>query len=136
MPGATAHGGAPAAHLLFVRWRPKRTILPAQPPLGKADFQMRLTPAAVEGSAGEQSPLQARAAFLQNWQWESVVRINRGVRERGRAQHGKNSESFATVEKDWEERRALEATLGEMDYLRSCTGRAPFLFFNGNTFAD
>src|SRR5688572_15183485 len=84
---------------------------------------MRLTPAAAEGSAGEQSPLQARAAFLQNWQWESVVRINRGVWERGRAQHGKNSESFATVEKDWEEWRALEATLGEiLDYLRSCTG--------------
>ena len=90
-----------------------------------------------EGSAGEQPPLQTRAAFLQNWHWESVVRLNRGVCERGRAQHGKNSESFAAVEKDWEERRLLEATLDEtLDYLRVCHRRAPFLFFNGNTFAD
>lgn len=88
-------------------------------------------------SPGEQSPLQTRAAFLENWHWESVVRVNRGVCERGRAQHGKNSESFAAVEKEWEERRPVETTLGEtLDYLRSCHRRAPFLFFNGNTFAD
>jgi len=31
----------------------------------------------------------------------------------------------------------LESSLGEtLDYLRSCHRRAPFLFFNGNTFAD
>ena len=90
-----------------------------------------------EGSAGQQSPLQTRAAFLQNWHWQSVVRLNRGVCERGRAQHGTNSESFAAVEKDREERRLIEATLAEtLDYLRLCHKRAPFLFFNGNTFAD
>jgi hypothetical protein len=90
-----------------------------------------------QGSAGQQSPLQARAAFLANWHWESVVRLNEGVCTRGRAQHGKNSESFAAVEKDWQERRLVETTLGEtLEYLRSCHRRAPFLFFNGNTFAD
>ena len=90
-----------------------------------------------EGSAGEQSPLQTRAPFLANWHWESVVRLNEGVCARGGAQHGKNSESFAAVEKDWLERRLLESSLGEtLDYLRSCHRRAPFLFFNGNTFAD
>jgi len=90
-----------------------------------------------EGSAGEQSPLQARASFLANWHWESVVRLNEGVCTRGGAQHGKNSESFAAVEKDWQERRLLESSLGDtLDYLRSCHRRAPFLFFNGNTFAD
>jgi len=90
-----------------------------------------------QGSAGEQSPLQTRAPFLANWHWESVVRLNEGVCTRGGAQHGKNSESFAAVEKDWQERRLLESSLGDtLDYLRSCHRRAPFLFFNGNTFAD
>ena len=90
-----------------------------------------------QGSAGEQSPLQARAAFLANWDWESVIRLNRGVCERGRAQHGTNSESFAAVGREWQERRLLETALGEvLDYLRACHRRAPFLFFNGNTFAD
>ncbi|SRR5258706_15218051 len=90
-----------------------------------------------ERSAGEQSPLQARAAFLQNWDWQSVVRHNRGVCERGGAQHGQNSESFAAVGRDWEQRHSAVVTLGEtLDYLRTCHRRAPFLFFNGNTFAD
>jgi len=90
-----------------------------------------------KGSAGEQSPLQTRAPFLANWHWESVVRLNEGVCARGGAQHGKNSESFAAVQKDWQERRLLEINLGDtLDYLRSCHRRAPFLFFNGNTFAD
>ena len=90
-----------------------------------------------QGSAGEQSPLRARAAFLANWDWESVIRHNRGVCERGRAQHGTNSESFAAVGEEWQQRRRLEATLGDtLDYLRACHRRAPFLFFNGNTFAD
>lgn len=90
-----------------------------------------------EGSAGEQSPLQARAAFLANWDWESVIRLNRGVCERGRAQHGTNSESVAAVSQEWRQRRVLEFPLGEtLDYLRTCHRRAPFLFFNGNTFAE
>jgi hypothetical protein len=90
-----------------------------------------------EGSAGEQSPLQTRAAFLQNWDWQSVVRHNRGVCERGGAQHGQNSESFAAVGQEWEQRHSTVVTLGEtLDYLRACHRRAPFLFFNGNTFAD
>ena len=90
-----------------------------------------------EGGVGEQSPLQGRAAFLANWDWESVIRHNRGVCERGRAQHGTNSESAAAVGQEWEQRRFVEFTLGEtLDYLRGCHRRAPFLFFNGNTFAD
>jgi hypothetical protein len=90
-----------------------------------------------QGSAGEHPPLQTRAAFLQNWNWESVIRHNRGVCERGGAQHGTNSESFATVGQEWDQRREVEFTLGEtLDFLRACHRRAPFLFLNGNTFAD
>jgi hypothetical protein len=59
------------------------------------------------------------------------------VCERGRAQHGANSESFEAVGREWDRRREVETTLGEtLDYLRRCHRRAPFLFFNGNTFAD
>lgn len=91
-----------------------------------------------EGSAGTESPLQARAAFLANWDWESIIRHNRGVCDRGGAQHGKNSESNERVAADWQERFQVETfTLGEtLDFLRSCHRAAPFLFFNGNTFAD
>jgi hypothetical protein len=59
------------------------------------------------------------------------------VCERGRAQHGANSESFAEVGWEWDRRRGLETTLGKiLDSLRLCHRPAPLLFFNGNTFAD
>lgn len=88
-------------------------------------------------SAGEQSPLQARAAFLKNWDWQLVVGFNRGACERGSAQHGPNSEAFSTCQSEWESFRLREVTLAEtLDFLRQCHKRAPFLFFNGNTFAD
>src|SRR6185436_6638876 len=84
--------------------------------------------------AGEQPPLQTRAAFLANWNWQSVILHNQGVCQRGRAQHGTNSESAAAVGQEWDQKRLVEFTLGEtLDYLRHCHRRAPFLFFNGNT---
>jgi len=56
---------------------------------------------------------------------------------RGGAQHGTNSESVARVAAEWGGRHKVETTLGEtLDYLRGCHRAAPFLFFNGNTFAD
>ena len=89
------------------------------------------------GSGGEQSPLQARAAFIKNRSWESVISYNRGACARGGAQHGANSESFEATRREWEERRINESTLLEaLDFLKSCHRKAPFLFFNGNTFAD
>lgn len=93
-----------------------------------------------EGSAsgGDRfgSPLQTRAAFLKNWDWFVVVSINRGTCERSRAQHGINSETGAACATDWEKLRLETLTLVEVfDRLRSYHRRAPFLFFNGNTFA-
>ena len=38
----------------------------------------------------EHSPLQTRAAFIQNWDWKSIVSLNSAACERGRAQHGVN----------------------------------------------
>src|SRR5688572_9953657 len=84
------------------------------------------------GGSGEQSPLQTRAKFLKNWSWELIIRLNRGACERGRAQHGINPETQATVAKEWESRREGELEFGEfLDFLRRCHRSAPFLFFNG-----
>jgi hypothetical protein len=89
------------------------------------------------GGGGVGSPLQARAEFLQNWDWHAVVSINRGACERGRAQHGINSEAGAACAAEWETLRFQNLTLGEtFDRLRSFHRKAPFLFFNGNTFAS
>ena len=83
------------------------------------------------------APLQSRAKFLENWDWLSVTRINGGLCERGRAQRGVNKETHASVAEEWEKQRTSELTLLEtFRFLRSCHRRAPFLFFNGNTFAE
>jgi hypothetical protein len=91
-----------------------------------------------DGIGSEQhSPLQGRAAFIQNWNWELVVGLNRGACERGKAQHGYNSETHGKVQGRWEKRQKEELTLGQLlDFLLQCHRSAPFLFFNGNTFGE
>jgi hypothetical protein len=89
------------------------------------------------GGRRESASLQSRAQFLQNWSWSSVTEINGGLCDRGQAQRGVNSETYAAVGQDWEKNRASELTLLEtFQFLKSCHRRAPFLFFNGNTFAE
>jgi len=89
------------------------------------------------GSVGKQCPLQTRAAFLKNWGWELVVSLNRGACQRGSAQHGINSETGAACQSRWENYRLTDSSLLDtLDFLRSLHKSAPFLFFNGNTFAD
>jgi hypothetical protein len=88
------------------------------------------------GGGGLGSALQARAQFLKNWDWNVVVSINRGACERGRAQHGINSEVGAACAAEWGALRFQTLTLAEtFDRLRGFHRKAPFLFFNGNTFA-
>src|SRR5712691_8025340 len=85
----------------------------------------------------ESAPLQSRAKFLQNWSWASVTQINSGLCERGRAQRGINSEAHGAAAQEWEKCQARELTLLEtFHFLKSCHRKAPFLFFNGNTFAE
>jgi hypothetical protein len=89
------------------------------------------------GGLGEQSPLQTRAAFLENWSWQSVTDLNRRLCARGGAQHGINSESGGACGREWETERSEIISLAEtLDKLRGYHRKAPFLFFNGNTFAD
>jgi len=88
-------------------------------------------------SAGEPASLQGRAPFLQNWDWESIVRINERLCRGGRAQHGKNSETHARCEDEWLQGSGQSRSILEtLDWLRSFHRKAPFLFFNGNTFAE
>lgn len=88
-------------------------------------------------SRSQSAPLQSRANFLQEWDWLSVTQIHDGLCERGRAQRGINPETHAAVAEEWEKRRASGLTLLEtLQFLKSCHRRAPFLFFNGNTFAE
>jgi hypothetical protein len=90
-----------------------------------------------EGSTSEPASLQGRASFLQNWDWKSVVRINERLCRGGRAQHGQNSEAYARCEGEWTEGSGKKRSLLEtLDWLRSFHRKAPFLFFNGNTFAE
>lgn len=89
-----------------------------------------------QGGGGERSPFQARAPFLANWNWQSIVGINERACARSGAQHGINSETGAAREAEWEETHRRELTLAEtIDFLRACHRGAPFLFFNGNTFS-
>jgi hypothetical protein len=89
------------------------------------------------GGLGEQSPLQARATFIKNWSWESVIGYNQGACARGGAQHGFNRETQEACRREWEEKRQQVLSLAEfIEFLRQYHRRAPFLFFNGNTFAD
>ncbi|HXS68393.1 MAG TPA: hypothetical protein VN761_06085, partial [Candidatus Polarisedimenticolia bacterium] len=89
------------------------------------------------GGVGEPASLQGRAPFLANWDWQSVVRINERLCRGDRAQHGKNSETHARCEEEWTQGSDKERTLLEtLDWLRLFHRKAPFLFFNGNTFAE
>ena len=101
-------------------------------PVGAAD-----RPGHPGGGAGEQSPLQTRAEFLKNRSWELVVSLNRGACERGGAQRGISSETADACSQEWEALRSQILTLTEtLDCLRGFHRKAPFLFFNGNTFAN
>jgi hypothetical protein len=86
---------------------------------------------------GEQSPLQGRAAFIKNWDWQFVTSFNQGSCERGKAQFGHNSETHGQVRQRWETLQNQTLTLGEaLDFQLQCHRAAPFLFFNGNTFGE
>src|SRR5438128_11880459 len=86
-------------------------------------------------SPREQSPLQARSTFIQDWRWEFIDSLNRGACERGGAQHGFNRETQEACAREWAEKEQRILSVAEtIEFLRHCHRRAPFLFFNGNTF--
>jgi len=107
---------------------------------GESNLILHLAPhfsEAVGNNSADRSPLQTRTQFLKNRGWQLVISLNRAACERGRAQHGFNTETQAAVESEWGRKEqqilSLEQTI---EFLRYCHRRAPFLFFNGNTFAE
>jgi hypothetical protein len=85
----------------------------------------------------EQSPLRCRAPFLKNWDWASITNLNRRLCAGRRAQHGPNPETHETCRKEWEALQKESVTILEVfAQLRNFHRAAPFLFFNGNTFAE
>ena len=89
------------------------------------------------GGAGEQSPLRSRASFLKNWSWESLISLNERTCRRGGAEPGQNPQTYRDAESEWRQHHQTERTLLEtLDWLRAFHRQAPFLYFNGNTFAD
>jgi len=90
-----------------------------------------------EAGGSEQSPLQCRARFLENWDWQAITNLNRRLCEGQRAQHGPNPESHAASQKEWEGLQKEALTFLEViGHLQKFHRQAPFLFFNGNTFAE
>ncbi|MDK3156710.1 hypothetical protein QPK87_09005 [Kamptonema cortianum] len=88
------------------------------------------------GGLGGAAPLQTRACFLENWSWPSITQLNRGLCEGKSAQFGLNPETGEEIGGLWEKMRGNPVSLEETyDFLRMCHRKAPFLFFNGNTFA-
>src|SRR3954462_5228366 len=80
-----------------------------------------------KGSRGVGSPLQTRAPFLKNWDWQSVLSINQGACQRGRARQGINSETGAACAQEWEALQSEILTLAEtLDHLRAFHRKAPF----------
>ena len=102
----------------------------------------RSTPGADDGryrsaGGGPESPLLARAPFLQNWDWQSVSHLNQRLCARGNAQHGTSSNTYEAAAADWDSIRVQVIPLGEcLEFLRYCHQKAPFLSYNGNTFAE
>lgn len=87
-------------------------------------------------SGGECSPLQTRAAFLQNWDWQSVLSINQRACQRSGSQHGINPETGTACATEWQAKHVTFSSLLEtFDLLRHFHRSAPFLFLNGNTFS-
>jgi hypothetical protein len=81
-------------------------------------------------------PLYARVAFLKDQSWGGVIGLNQTACARGNALHG-FSQSATVCRRAWEENQAAVLTFGEtIEFLRRCHRRAPFLFFNEDTFAD
>jgi len=67
-----------------------------------------------EGRDRISSPLQTPAQFLKNWDWQSVISINRGTCERSRAQHGISSETGVACAQEWQNLQLKTLTLAEL----------------------
>jgi hypothetical protein len=76
-------------------------------------------------------------AFLAGMPWSAIEDLNSFACQKGGYQFGRTSDGFEPARELWERSYAIEMTVMEAAELcRKCHRLAPFLFLNGNTFAN
>ncbi len=77
-----------------------------------------------------------RRPWLKNRPWDVIVFLNEDLCRKGNAQHGKTSDGYEKTKVFWEAEFAKEMDIRDaIDVCLKCHRSAPFLNFNGNTFA-
>ena len=76
-------------------------------------------------------------AFFAEMPWSSVEDLNSFVCQKGGYQFGRTSDGYEPARELWERNYTLRMNLMQAAHLcRRCHRLAPFLFLNGNTFAN
>ena len=91
---------------------------------------------AEEFAGQDDKAMLAPKKWLEPIPWDVVEFINQSACTRGQAQFGHTSDGYAQSRQLWEEGMKREMSLEEaLDICFKCHRLAPFLNFNGNTFA-
>lgn len=81
--------------------------------------------------------MKATQAWLADFTWEIVTAQNAVLCAAKNALHKPTSDGHDTTRELWEQRHTQEMRLDEaVDLCRRCHRKAPFCFYNGNTFAS
>ena len=91
---------------------------------------------AAEFAGQDDKAMLAPKKWLEPIPWDVVEFINQSACTRGQAQFGHTSEGYAQAKQLWEQGMTRDMPLEEaLDICLKCHRIAPFLNFNGNTFA-
>lgn len=78
----------------------------------------------------------AQRCWLRDVPWEAVIELNRALCSAGGYQHGLTREGRQTAAEAWADLSGTPLEFADLCMrLREFHRRAPFLFYNGNTFA-
>jgi hypothetical protein len=74
--------------------------------------------------------------WLEDFDWEFVTEVNRGLCNQKGALHKPTSDGHAPAKQLWEQSRVKNLSFSEaLQVCLRCHRLAPFCFYNGNTFA-
>ena len=91
---------------------------------------------AAEFAGQDEATMLAPKKWLEPIPWDVVEFINQSACTRAQAQFGHTSDGYAQAKQLWEQGMTREILLEEaLDICLKCHRLAPFLNFNGNTFA-
>ena len=81
--------------------------------------------------------MKATRAWLADFTWEIVTAQNAVLCAAKNALHKPTSDGHAATKELWEQQHTQDMRLDEaVDLCRRCHRKAPFCFYNGNTFAS